>query len=166
MLRNTVQNIIRFVALVLVQVLVLNHVQFLGFINPYIYILFILSQPAKQATWLSLLLAFAMGLVIDVFSNTPGMHAFALVFVAFARKGIIKLFITIDDNFNPLPSFRTFGASAYIKYIVVTVFIHHILLFFLESFSFSYFWIVLLKTILSSIVTIILILGIRLTEKK
>jgi rod shape-determining protein MreD len=160
------QNIIRFVVLILVQVLVLNHIQFLGFINPYIYILFILSQPAKQATWLTLLLAFAMGLVVDTFSNTPGMHSFALVFVAFARKGIIKLFATIDDNFNPVPSFHSFGAAAYIKYIVVAVFIHHALLFFLESFSLDYFWIVSLKTILSSLVTIILILGIKITEKK
>ena len=160
------QNIFRFILLVLAQVLVLNNVQFLGFINPYIYILFILSLPVLTPRWLSLILAFALGLTVDAFSNTMGMHAFAAVLIAFLRNGTVKLFIALDEGNNPTPSFYTFGVSAYVKYIVVLVFIHHATLFFLEAFTLTNFWFTLSKIILSSVVTILLILGIQSLKTK
>ncbi len=160
------QNILRFVLLVLIQVLALNNIQFLGFLNPYIYILFILSLPVKLPNWITLLLAFVLGLTIDAFSNTMGMHAFATVLVAFLRGGIINLFIAIDEGNNPTPSFYTFGVGAYVKYVVSIVVIHHIALFMLEAFSFHHFWILLLKILLSSTLTILIILGIQSLKRK
>lgn len=160
------QNIIRFILLVLLQVLVLNNIQFLGYINPYLYILIILALPVQMPRWVTLLLAFALGLIIDTFSNTLGMHAFATVLVAFLRNGIIKLFTSIEEGNNPTPSFYTFGVSAYVKYVVVLVLIHHTTLFILEAFSFTNFWITLAKITLSSFVTILMILGIQSLSKK
>ena len=160
------QNIFRFILLVLAQVLVLNNIQFLGFINPYIYILFIISLPVRMPRWSALLLAFILGLTIDVFSNTPGMHASAAVLIAFLRNGIIQLFITIDEGNNPTPSYYTFSVAPYIKYVVFMVLIHHTTLFLLEAFSFAHFWLMLFKIILSSLVTILLILGIQSFNKK
>jgi rod shape-determining protein MreD len=163
---TVLQNIFRFILLVLFQVLVLNNIQFLGYINPYLYILFILALPVQLPRWFLLILAFVLGLTIDIFSNTIGMHAFATVFVAFFREGIIKLFTNIEEGNNPTPSFHTFGVSAYIKYVVLMVMIHHTLLFILEAFSFSNFWIMLTKIILSSLVSIMLILGIQSIKTK
>jgi rod shape-determining protein MreD len=160
------QNIFRFIALVLLQVLVLNNIQFLGYINPYLYILFILALPVQTPRWLTLILAFILGITIDMFSNTGGMHASATVLVAFSRNGIINLFTSIDEGNNPTPSFYTFGVSAYIKYVIFLVLIHHATLFFLEAFSFTHFWIMLAKTILSSFVTILIILGIQSLNNK
>lgn len=160
------QNIFRFLLLVLFQVLVLNNIQFLGYINPYIYILFILALPVRTPQWITLLLAFALGLTLDMFSNTGGMHAFATVLVAFLRGGTIKLFTAIDEGNNPTPSFYTFGVSAYVKYVIAMVFIHHSTLFILESFSLAHFWLMLAKIILSTAVTILLILGIQSLSKK
>jgi rod shape-determining protein MreD len=160
------QNIFRFIILVLLQVLALNNVQFLGFINPFIYILFIISLPVRTPRWATLLMAFALGLTIDAFSNTPGTHAFATVLIAFLRNGIINLFITIDEGNNPTPSFYTFSVANYVKYLVFMVLIHHTTLFFLEAFSFAHFWLILFKVILSSAVTILLILGIQSLNKK
>ena len=163
---TVIQNIIRFVLLVLFQVLVLNNIQFLGYINPYLYILFLLSLPVQIPRGFLLVLAFALGLTIDAFSNTMGMHAFAAVLVAFLRNGIIKLFTAIEEGNNPTPSFHTFGVGAYIKYMVTMVIIHHITLFLLESFSLAHFWILSAKIILSSLVTILLILGIQSIKTK
>jgi rod shape-determining protein MreD len=163
---TVLQNIFRFLILVLFQVLVLNNIQFLGYINPYLYILFILALPVQIPRWFELLLAFALGLTIDIFSNTPGTHAFATVLVAFFRSGIIKLFTSIEEGNNPNPSFYTFGVSAYIKYVVILVFIHHTTLFMLEAFSFAHFGIMMAKILLSSFVTIVLILGIQSVNKK
>ena len=163
---TVIQNIIWFIVLVLAQVLALNNIQFLGFINTYIYILFILLLPVRLPRWISLLLAFGLGLTIDAFSNTMGMHAFATVLVAFFRNGVIKLFTSIEEGNNPTPSFYTFGVGAYVKYVVVMVLLHHSALFILESFSFNHLWIVTFKILLSSLVTILLILGIRSFNKK
>lgn len=160
------QNIFRFILLVIAQVLVLNNVQFLGYINPYIYILFILSLPVLTKRWVTLILAFLLGITIDIFSNTLGMHAFATVLIAFLRNGIIKIFTSLEEGNNPTPSFYTFGVSAYIKYVIAMVIIHHITLFYLEAFSFSHFWITSGKIILSSLVTILLIFGIQSLKRK
>jgi rod shape-determining protein MreD len=163
---TVLQNIIRFILLVLFQVLVLDNIQFLGYINPYLYILFILALPVQTPRWFSLLLAFGLGISIGICSNTPGQHAFATVLVAFARDGIIKLFTSIEEGNNPTPSFYTFGVSAYIKYVVILVFLHNVALFFLESFSFVSGWIILTKVVLSSLVTILMILGVQSFSKK
>ena len=80
---TVLQNIFSFILLVLVQVLVLNNIQFLGYIDPYLYILFILVLPVQMPRWFLLILAFALGITIDIFSNTLGMQAFATVFIAF-----------------------------------------------------------------------------------
>jgi len=161
-----IQNIFRFILLALFQVLVLNNIEFLGYINPFLYILFILSLPVRTPQWLVLLLAFVLGLTIDAFSNTMGMHAFATVLAAFFRGGIIDLFISIEDGNNPTPSFRTFGLAAYLKFLIVMVLIHHTTLFLLEAFSFLNFWILSTKILLSSLVTILLIVGFQLLNKK
>ena len=161
-----IQNIVSFILLVLVQVLVLNNIQFLGYINPYIYILFILSLPVRLPQWITLILAFILGLTIDMFSNTMGTHAFATVMIAYFRNPVIKLFTSVEEGVNPIPSFYSFGVSPYIKYVVLLVLIHHTTLFFIEAFSFAHFWVVFFKIILSSIVSIILLLGIRSFYKK
>jgi len=163
---TVIQNIILFIVLILAQVLVLNNIQFLGFINPYIYILFIISLPVSLPRWFTLILAFAMGILIDVFSNTLGMHAAAAVLIAYARSFIIKLFTSIDEGNNPTPSFHTFGVGAYIKYIFVMVFLHHATLFYLEVFSFAHFWLILFKTLLSSTITILIILGLKSMSRR
>ncbi|MDO9154182.1 MAG: rod shape-determining protein MreD [Paludibacter sp.] len=160
------QNIIRFVALVLLQVLALNNIQFLGFLNPYIYILFIFSLPVKLPRWFTLILGFVLGLSIDMFSNTLGIHAFASVLIAFIRQGVIGLFTSIEEGSNPTPSFYTFGVGSYIKYVVVLVFIHHFTLFILEAFTFNHLGMTLLKALLNSFVTILIILGIQSFRKK
>jgi rod shape-determining protein MreD len=163
---TVIQNIILFIVLILAQVLVLNNIQFLGFVNPYLYVLFIISLPVSLPRWLTLILAFAMGILIDVFSNTLGMHAAAAVLIAYARSFIIKLFTSIDEGNNPTPSFHTFGVGSYIKYIFVMVFLHHATLFYLEAFSFSHFWLILFKTLLSSTITILIILGLKSMSRR
>ncbi|MDD2283824.1 MAG: rod shape-determining protein MreD [Paludibacter sp.] len=160
------QNIVRFILLVLVQVFVLNNIRLLGYINPYIYILFILVLPVKFSRALSMLLAFILGLIIDLFSNTPGMHTFATVLVAFLRNPVINIFTTIEEGANPEPSFYTFGVSAFIKYIITLVLIHHTAFFFLEIFTFVGIGQTLLRIILNTLITSVILFGINSFKKK
>lgn len=160
------QNIFRFILLIFFQVLVLNNLQFMGFINPYVYVLFVLSLPYRMPRWLTLVLGFITGLVIDMFANTGGMHAFATVLVAFMRNKTIDLFIAIDEGNNPTPSFHSFGINAYLKYMILMVVVHHSSLFLLEAFSFSNFGLLFGKILLSSLVTILIIFGIQSLNKR
>lgn len=146
------------VLLVLVQVLLLNHVQISGYINPYIYILFILNLPFSTPKYLLLLLGFLLGLNVDMFSNTLGIHAAATTFVAFIRPFVINLISSRDVlELNQEPSIEELGFSWVFRYTVILVLAHHLFLFYVEVFTLQGFVYTLFRVFLSSIFTIILI---------
>lgn len=161
-----IQNIARFIILILIQVYVLDNIQFLGYISPMIYVLFVLSFPVRFHRGILLILAFVMGLTIDMFNNTMGLHAFATVLMAFLRTPVIRMFVSLDEGANPTPSFRTIGVSSYIKYVIALVLVHHTVLFLMESFSFLNLSLLIPKIITSSAVTILLIFGIQSLKSK
>jgi len=151
-------NIIRFVLLVLVQVGVLNQVQLGGFINPYLYILFVIMLPFSVPGWFILVLSFVMGLSIDMFCNSPGIHASATVFAGFLRQYIISGLMP-RENTDPItsPNIRTFGIGWFFKYSLAVVVVHHVFLFVIEAFKFSDLHLVLWRALLSIIFTMLLI---------
>ena len=85
------KNILRFVLLVLIQVFVLNNIRINGYINPHLYVLFILLLPFETPGWLLLVSSFSIGLSIDLFAHTPGLNAAASTFIAFIRPGFIRI---------------------------------------------------------------------------
>jgi rod shape-determining protein MreD len=147
------------VILVLIQVLLLNHIQISGYVNPYLYILFILTLPFNIPNYLLLVLGFALGLNIDIFSNTLGMHAAATTFMAFTRPFVINLISSRDVlELNQFPRISELGFSWFFRYTVILVMAHHIFLFYIEMFSLSGFFHTLLRCLLSAALTIALIL--------
>lgn len=160
------QNIFRFILLIAIQVFVLNNIHFMGFINPYIYILFILLWPVRLQRWTGLLLAFITGLIIDMFNNTPGIHAASAVAIAFLRNPVIGIFTSIEEGSNPVPSFYTFGVGAFVKYVITLTFIHHFLLFILEVFTWTDFSHTLWRISINTLITVVIILGIQSLNKK
>ena len=77
--------------LILLQILVFNNIQFSGYVNPYVYLMFILLLPVEIASWLLLLLSFFTGMIIDFFSGSPGMHSSATVLAGFVRPYILRI---------------------------------------------------------------------------
>lgn len=155
--REIFKYIFMFVGLVLTQVLVLNYIQFSGFVNPYIYILFILLLPLNSPRYLVLIAAFVLGLTIDVFSNSLGMHAFATVFVAYMRPLVIRIISNREEDKNNYPGLLQFKFRWFISYTTIMVLIHHLVLFYLEVYTFSNFIETLVRVLLSSIFSIVLI---------
>ncbi len=90
MIKYLPQTFLRFIILILLQVWVFNNIQFSGYINPYVYTLFILLLPFETPGWLLLLFAFATGLTIDMFTDTPGVHTSSTVFLAALRPVVIQ----------------------------------------------------------------------------
>lgn len=157
--RLLLNNVIRFIALVLIQVLVLNKMSFYGFLNPYVYILFILLLPFETPGWLLLLLAFVTGLTIDLFSGTIGLHAASTVFVAFIRPGIIK-FVGEKPEYDitTQPNLKQMGPKWFIGYSILMVLGHQLFFNMMDVFSFGEFFQTLLRVIISSLFTFIFIL--------
>jgi len=153
-----VKNIIRFIILVLLQVTIFNNIQLNGFINPYLYVLFILLLPFETPPWLLLFLSFLMGLSIDVFSNTIGMHASACVFMAFLRPFILN-FVSVRDNYESSieQGIYVYGFSWFFKYALILILAHHSFLFIVEVFSFNNFGDTVLRIILSTLFTLTLV---------
>lgn len=153
------QNITRFIVLVLVQVLILNNIHLSGLINPYIYILFLLMLPFETPGWLLLIIGFFTGLSIDIFSGTLGMHIAATTFTAYSRPFVLKLFSPRDGYENRTqPTLRYYDLLWIVRYTAVIILIHHSSLFFIEVFRFSGFFFTILRIILSSIFTFVLII--------
>ena len=158
MIGQVTSNIFRFIILVLFQVLILDNIEAGGYLNPFLYILFILMLPFETPDWLVLLLGFFIGLTIDMFTDTLGMHTSASVFAAFIRKFILRI-IAPRDGYEASfkPTFRQMGFSWFLAYASILIFAHHFMLFFLEIFRLSDFFFTFLKVIFSSVFTLLLV---------
>lgn len=152
-------NISRFIALVLIQVLVMNKINFYGFLNPYVYILFILLLPFETPGWLLLLLSLATGLTVDLFSGTMGLHAASTVFAGFMRPYIIKIVGEKPDyDITTQPKLQQMGLKWFMTYALLMIFAHQMFLNMLDVFSFDEFWQTLLRIIVSSLFTFLFIM--------
>jgi len=150
-------NIARFILLLLLQVLVLSHINFLGYINPYLYILFIIIFPLDGNKSLLIFLSFLLGLSVDIFSDSGGVHAAACVCIAYIRPLLLKFAFGVSYEYNTVKINKE-PASERFTYIVIMVLIHHIVLFTLEIFNASQILLILTSTLFSTIFTTILIL--------
>jgi rod shape-determining protein MreD len=151
--------IFRFIVIVLFQVFIFNNIELSGFINPYIYILFILLLPFGTPASLVVLLGFLLGLSIDIFSETIGIHTAATVFIAYIRPFVLKFFAPHDGyQSGSLPRISTYGLPWFIKYTTLLVLTHHTILFYIEMFTIQDFFITFFRVILSSVFTILFII--------
>ncbi len=158
MLNEIIRNIIRFVILVGVQVLLIKNIELGRFINPFIYVLFIIVLPFETPKWLLLLSGFIIGITIDMFYDTAGMHAAACVFIAYIRPGVLKLFSPRDGyEFGTQPTIQYLGVPWFLSYSAILIVLHHIVLFYTEVFRFSEFFSTFFRVILSSVFTILLV---------
>jgi rod shape-determining protein MreD len=155
-----------FIILMLVQVLVLNNIRFNGYINPYVYVMFILLLPVEIPTWLLLVISFGTGLVMDFFSGSPGMHSSATVLAGYIRPYALRL-ISPRDGYEPGadPSMYIYGLRWFLIYSSFVVLIHHTALFFLEVFRLSGFFTTMSRVLLSTIFSVIFILLLEYIRK-
>lgn len=159
MVNEIIRNILRFMLLVLVQVLLINNIELGRFINPFIYVLFIIVLPFETPKWLVLIAGFILGITIDAFQDTAGMHAAACVFMAYVRPGILKLFSPRDGyEFGTQPTVQYLGLPWFLSYSGILILLHHLVLFYLEMFRFSEFFSTFIRVIVSAFFTLLLVL--------
>ncbi len=158
---SLVKNIIRFMLFILIQVFVLDRIHLHQMVTPYLYFLFILWLPFKlQRSWL-MIFAFLLGFTLDSFRHQPGFHAAACVLIAYLRPFLINLLIPqegFETNYEE-PSISSMGGILpYTIYIGVFAFMHNAWLFLLEAWQFGNIWYFLVKTVLSTLISLLLII--------
>ncbi len=161
MIVKILKEIFRFVFIIGIQVLFLNHIQWNGYVNPYVYVSFILLLPVEIPSLILLFIALFTGLTIDMFGNSGGIHAAATVFMAFLRPGVLKL-IAPRDGYETEARLapQVMGFTWFLSYLFIMVFIHHLLYFYLEVFRLGEFFITFFKSFINALITItIIVLG-------
>ena len=138
-----------FAGLVLLQVLVLNHVHVGGYATPFLYVYFVLALRSDMPRNAAMLWAFALGLTVDVFSDTAGMNAAATVLLAFVRPVFLRLFVPREFLEGFSPTIRVMGMLPFVKYMAACVFLHHAFLIGLEYFSTAHIGSLLLSVVAS-----------------
>ena len=157
--RTVFFNFVRFFFLLFFQVLVLNHINLGGFINPYFYIYFILLMPFDSPRWMLLLASFLLGISIDIFTNTIGLNASACVLMAFLRPFVISIISTGPESLiGETPSLKNQGVKWFLYYSISLVVIHHAALFYLEIFRLNEFFLTFTRVLLSSALTMTLVM--------
>jgi rod shape-determining protein MreD len=158
MANTIIRNIIRFFVLVLVQVLIIKNIELGRFINPFVYVLFIIVLPFETPKWLLLFASFILGITIDVFYDTAGMHAAACVLMAYVRPGVLKLFSPRDGyEFGTQPTIQYLGIPWFLSYAGILVVLHHFVLFYIEVFRLHEFFSTFFRVIVSSLFTLVLV---------
>ena len=153
-MNNIIRNILRFVLLLLIQILICNHIVLWNVITPQIYIFALLLLPMQTPKWAQYLIAFIYGFIIDCFLQTLGIHAAACLILTTLRPLLIMLMNgrkLPEDSFLPLPGIKSFGWL--LTFFLLMTFIHQFLIGILEAFTFREFFKTLLYIVANTICT-------------
>lgn len=159
-IRTILKYFVFFVFLALFQFVILDNIQLsvLG-LRPFFYVLIILLLPFETPNWVTLFIALLVGLVMDFFNNTPGIHSSATIFMTFVRPMILNSLSPRDGyEAGTLPRIHFFGFQWFFKYSVALIFAHNLIYFIVEKFSFIDFHITFLKIIFTTIFTLVFVI--------
>ena len=139
--------------------MVFDNIRFGNYIHPYVYVLFIMLLPFETPKWNLLLNGFLIGIIIDIFSGTPGLNAAATVFMAFVRPFIIGITTRKSDiEDKNAPTITEMGLQWFLVYGLLLLLLHNLVLFWLEAFSIKLLGVILLETLVSAPVSLIVII--------
>ncbi len=159
MIRVWFRVVLYFVVFVLLQVLVMNNIHLFGIITPFVYLYAILKFPIDMTRSNVIIISFLLGLTVDIFSNTFGMHAAACSFIGFIRMPLLERFVDMKElPDGSVPSYKLFGFGKFMRYAFILVALHHIVLFSIESFSFFQPLLMIIRMFSSILLTSLLML--------
>lgn len=151
--------------LLVLQVLIFNHISIGGYATPFVYVYVLLKMGFNCNRNERMLWGFVVGLLVDFFSDTPGMNASASVLMCFLQPLFLRLFAPRDLADNLVPSMRTMGVAGFLKYLTVSILLHHTCLLSLEFFSWTHFQSMLLHIGCSALLTLLMVVAIEGIQK-
>ena len=153
------KQIVRYVIVMVLQVLLFDQLQLLGVCHPYIYLLCLLMMPITLPHISDMLIGAVVGLVMDIFCNSLGVHMSACILVMYVRPYLLSALVNETDRLNEQLSLHSLGMESLVKYVVILVLLHHLTVFMLAAWSWQHMGFVVLETLVSSLLTIFAILG-------
>jgi hypothetical protein len=159
MSRSGIAQFILFFVYALAQILLLKNLVLFNSAFCFLYVLFILLLPVETNNLLVMLVGFLLGFTIDVFYDSLGMHAMALVALSYLRNYWLGV-ITPQGGYDVglPPTISSYGLQWFLVYTIPLIFVHHFILFFVEVAGFSFFWFTMLKVMMSLLFTLVAIL--------
>ena len=149
----------RYILVMILQVLLFDQLQLLGVCHPYIDVLCLLMMPITLSHSADMIIGAVVGLIMDIFCNSMGIHTAACIFIMFIRPYLIGAIVNDKDRLNEQISLRSLGMEALLRYVVILVVIHHLIVFLLAAWNWAHIGFVLVETLVSSLVTIFIIIG-------
>lgn len=153
------KQIVRYIIVMILQVLLFDQLQLLGVCHPYIYILCLMMMPITLPHSADMIIGAVAGLIMDIFCNSLGIHTASCILLMFIRPYLLGGIVNDKDRLNEQISLRTLGMEAMVKYVFILVFIHHLMVFILAAWSWSHIGFVLLETAVSGLITSAVIIG-------
>lgn len=154
MINEIPSNLLRFVLLLLAQILIFSNINFSSFVNPYVFPLFILLLPFETPRWLLMLAGMLSGLMLDIFLGSIGMHAAACLLVGYMRPFLINIITPKGTDFEISPNIYAQGLPWFVTYTGITMLIYLTFYFLIEAATLLNFFFLLLKIILSTLVSV------------
>lgn len=152
------KNIVRFLLLVLLQVIIIQNINLTGYVILLPYVIVIIMIPFEAPKLLVLFSSFLLGVIIDYFYDSAGLHASACTIMGFARYYVLKYIAPRDGyDLGVKPTVEDMGIEWFLRYAGILIFIHHFFLFYLEVFRLNDFFSTFLRVLLSSLGTLSLI---------
>lgn len=154
--RDNIISIFQFLLLLLLQAFLLNNINFFGFINPNLYLLFIVVYRLDGNPTLLIILGFVMGLLLDLLTQGSGGHTIATLTIAFIRPFIIRFSFGVNYDI-PMGMIKGSLLSQRLLYLSLMVVVHHLVLYSVIYFNFDNIIIILKNTLFTSFFTFILV---------
>lgn len=146
-------SFVRFFLLLAAQILVFNNIDLFGYINPFPYILFIILFPVDGNKQLLIITSFLLGITMDLFSNSGGIHAAACLILAYARPYIFKFSFGLSYEYQTIKINDSLTSERF-SFLLLSVIIHHFTLYILEVFQLNSLWDIVLRTIIGTLFTL------------
>ena len=148
-------NFVRFLLLLTAQIVIFNNIDLFGYINPFPYILFIILYPVNGNKPMLIISSFLLGITMDLFGNSGGVHAASCLILAYSRPYLFKFAFGLSYEYQTVRINDVLTPERF-SFLLLAVIVHHFTLFILEVFQLSSLWDILLRTILGTLFTLLI----------
>jgi rod shape-determining protein MreD len=161
-----IKLILRSIIILVLQVTIFDRLQIQGWGYPMMYLVLLLNIPTQIPRWAEMLIGMLVGIIIDICNNSMGVHMAACIALSFIRPILLKNAVQDIERIKGEINSQTIGFAEYIKCTIILTLCHHFMIFMLEAWSLQNWWMIIIQTLFSSILTIILILGYDLLKNR
>ncbi len=151
--------------LLFMQVFLLDNLHWLGLVHPYVYLWAILLLPMELPRWMQMLLGATIGMLIDWFTHSPGIHMAGCVMIAFLRPQLVANYVQDVDRLKGAITINVLGLGNYLRLLAILIVVHHSIVFMLEAFTFYHLGYTLLQILLSGVFSFAFILMLEYVRK-